>query len=95
MEAKDNTHTHACWDVSNQALLHIDYLTRKIKDSTLAALEYYNCVQSMRSICMTSAEKEKSFMEAAYNAAIAGTYQSFEEFYLKFMLGQETEVEHE
>lgn len=77
-------------DVMIESLLRIDYLSRKIKDSQLAAMENWHSADCVRKATEKAAIKEIAFMEAAFNAGKSGEYESFEDFHTQFMMTEET-----
>ena len=77
-------------DVMLESLNHIDYLSRKIKDSQLAALENWRSADCVRKATEKAVIKEVSFMEAAFNAGKSGQYKSYEDFHTQFMMEKET-----
>jgi ABC-type sulfate transport system substrate-binding protein len=77
-------------DVMLESLNHIDYLSRKIKDSQLAALENWRSADCVRKATEKAVIKEIAYMEAAFNAGKSGQYQSYEDFHTQFMMEKET-----
>lgn len=81
--------TYPVGDVMIESLLRIDYLSRKIKDSQMAAMENWHCADCVRKATEKAVIKEISFMEAAFNAGKSGECESFEDFHAKFMMTEE------
>jgi hypothetical protein len=77
--------TYPVADLMIESLLRIDYLSRRIKDSQMAAMENWHCADCVRKATERAVIKEVSFMEAAFNAGKSGECESFEDFHAKFM----------
>lgn len=77
--------TYPVADLMIESLNHIHYLSKKINDKHMAAMEDWFCADCVRKATERAVIKEVSFMEAAFNAGKSGDYESFGEFHDKFM----------